>query len=135
MLQAKAVKVKGKVHPTRGHKGPEGDKLYSCTLCLALTLDGGGWSTPRPGRFTPGKETRYPLYRRLGGPQVRTDRIRTISPPPPPGFDAGPSSPYRVAIPTVLFRSTTEIVEKIKTFYVQFFFPQNSCVYEIMWKK
>jgi hypothetical protein len=31
-------------------------------------LDEGGWSTPRPGRFTPGKETRYPLYRRLGGP-------------------------------------------------------------------
>jgi hypothetical protein len=29
----------------------------------------GGWSTPRPDRFIPGKETRYPLYRRLGGPQ------------------------------------------------------------------
>jgi hypothetical protein len=27
-----------------------------------------GWSTPRPGRFTPGKETQYPLCRRLGGP-------------------------------------------------------------------
>ena len=26
-----------------------------------------GWS-PRPGRFTPGKETQYPLYRRLDGP-------------------------------------------------------------------
>ena len=25
-----------------------------------------GWSTPRPGRFTPGKDTRYPLCRRLG---------------------------------------------------------------------
>jgi nitrate reductase NapE component len=40
----------------------------------------GGWLTPRPGRFTPGKETRYPLYRRLGGPQGRSGRIRTISP-------------------------------------------------------
>jgi hypothetical protein len=28
----------------------------------------GGWSTPRPDRFTPGKETRYPLYRRLLNP-------------------------------------------------------------------
>jgi len=28
----------------------------------------GGWSTPHPGRFIPGKETRYPLYRRLNGP-------------------------------------------------------------------
>jgi hypothetical protein len=28
----------------------------------------GGWLTLRPGRFTPGKETRYPLYRRLDCP-------------------------------------------------------------------
>jgi hypothetical protein len=27
--------------------------------------EGMGWLAPRPGRFTPGKETRYPLYRRL----------------------------------------------------------------------
>jgi len=41
-----------------------------------------GWvvnATPR--RFTPGKETRYPLYRRLGGPQGRSGRVRKISPP------------------------------------------------------
>jgi hypothetical protein len=36
---------------------------------------------PRPGRFTPGKETRYPLYRRLGGPQDHSGRVRKISPP------------------------------------------------------
>jgi hypothetical protein len=41
--------------------------------------------TPRPGRFTSGKETRYPLYRRLGGPQGRTGRVQKIS--PAPGFD------------------------------------------------
>jgi hypothetical protein len=29
--------------------------------------------------------TRYPLYRRLGGPQDRSGRLRKIS--PPPGFD------------------------------------------------
>ena len=28
---------------------------------------GGGWSTPLPSCFTPGKEIRYPLYRRLDG--------------------------------------------------------------------
>jgi hypothetical protein len=32
----------------------------------------------------PGK-TRYPLYRRLGGPQGRSGKVRKIS--PPPGFD------------------------------------------------
>jgi hypothetical protein len=31
-----------------------------------------GWLAPRPGRFNPGKETRYPLYRRLCGPQGRS---------------------------------------------------------------
>jgi hypothetical protein len=31
-----------------------------------------GRLAPRPGRFTPGKETRYPLYRRLGVPQGRS---------------------------------------------------------------
>ena len=30
-------------------------------------------------------KTRYPLYRRLGGPQGRSGRVRKIS--PPPGFD------------------------------------------------
>ena len=27
--------------------------MYSSTRPSASTLDGGGWSTPRPGRFTP----------------------------------------------------------------------------------
>ena len=38
------------------------------TLSLTSVLDGGGWLRPLPGRFTPGKETRYPFCRRLGGP-------------------------------------------------------------------
>ena len=37
-----------------------------------------------PTALHPGK-TRYPLYRRLGGPQGRSGRMRKIS--PPPGFD------------------------------------------------
>ena len=59
--------------------------MYSYTLPSTSALDGGVWSTPHPGRFTPGKETWYPLYRRLGGPQGRCGRVRKIS--PPPGFD------------------------------------------------
>jgi hypothetical protein len=34
----------------------------------------------------PEKETRYPLYRRLGGPPVWTG-AENLAPPPPPGFD------------------------------------------------
>jgi hypothetical protein len=34
-----------------------------------------------PVALLPGN-TRYPLYRRIGGPQSRSGRIRKISPPP-----------------------------------------------------
>jgi hypothetical protein len=37
-----------------------------------------------PAAFTPGN-TRYPLYRRLGGPRSRSGYVRKIS--PPPGFN------------------------------------------------
>jgi hypothetical protein len=55
-----------------------------------------GWSTPRPGRFSPRKEIRYPLHRRLGGFQGSSGRLQEIS--PSPGFDPQTvqpvSSPY-----------------------------------------
>jgi hypothetical protein len=41
-----------------------------------------GCSTSRPGRFTPRKETRYPLYKRMGGPQGLSERVQKISSPP-----------------------------------------------------
>jgi hypothetical protein len=45
----------------------------------------GEGSALRPGRsLSPGKN-RYPLYRRLGGPQCRSGQVRKIS--TPPGFD------------------------------------------------
>jgi hypothetical protein len=60
--------------------------MYGSTLSFTSSLDGSGWLTPRPVRFTPPppprKETRYPLYRRLGGPQGRSGRVRKISPLP-----------------------------------------------------
>jgi len=79
------VKVKVKVHPRTGHEGPKGDYRYRCNLSLTSALDVGGWSTPRPGRLTPGNKTGYPVYRRLGGPHGRSGRVRKIS--PPQGFD------------------------------------------------
>jgi hypothetical protein len=44
-----------------------------------------GLLTPRADHFILEKETRYPLYRRLGGPKGRRGRVRKIS--PSPGFD------------------------------------------------
>jgi hypothetical protein len=74
-------KCEGKGHPRTGQEGPEEEKRRSSTLSLTSALDAGLWSTPRLGRFTPGKETRYPLCRRLGGSQGRSGRVRKISPP------------------------------------------------------
>jgi len=46
---------------------------------------GVGWSSPRIRCFTPGKETRCPLYRRRGEHRARCGRVRKIS--PLPGFE------------------------------------------------
>ena len=101
-LQLCQSKVKGTVHPRTGHEGPEGELRYSPILSLTSALDGGGLSKPRPGRFTPGKETRYPLYRRLCGTQSRCGRVRKISPPTgirSPDRPARSESPYRLSYP------------------------------------
>jgi len=42
----------------------------------------GEGSASRPGRSLPPGKTRYPLYKRLGGPQGRSRQVREISPPP-----------------------------------------------------
>ena len=71
--------------------------LRLCTCCTAhrgsrviplLFLDhgtrSGEKSASRLVRSLPQGKTRYPLYRRLGGPQGRSGQVRKIS--PPPGF-------------------------------------------------
>ena len=42
-------------------------------------LDGGEWSAARPSRTLPPGKTRYPLYRRLGGPQGRSGRAQNLA--------------------------------------------------------
>jgi hypothetical protein len=74
-------KGEGKGHPRTGHEGPEGEWRHSSTLSLTSTLDGLGGSRHAPAALPPEK-TRYSLYRRLGGPQDRSGRVRKISPQP-----------------------------------------------------
>ena len=50
------VSSKGKAHPRKGYKDPEGEKRYNYNLSLISALDGGGWSTPLPGCFIPWKD-------------------------------------------------------------------------------
>ena len=45
---------------------------------MIAALEGGEWSAARSGRLLlPGK-TRYPFYRRLGGPQGRSGRAENL---------------------------------------------------------
>jgi hypothetical protein len=67
--------------PQNRSRRPRGGVQAELYSFFNLSTRWGGWSTPRPGRFTPGKETRHPLYRWLGGPQGRSGRVRNISPP------------------------------------------------------
>ena len=46
------VKVKVKFSLEQATKAQKGEQMYSSTLPSTSALDGGGWSTPRPGRFT-----------------------------------------------------------------------------------
>ena len=59
--------------------------LHISRLRVKHGAEGDEWSASRPGlSLHPGK-TRYPLYRRLRGPQGWSGQVRKIS--PPPGFD------------------------------------------------
>jgi hypothetical protein len=63
-------KGKGKVNLSLCHEGVLGELRYSSTYSLTSAL-----SASHPGRITPqGKSSRYPLDRRLGGPQSRSGR-------------------------------------------------------------
>ena len=56
-----------------------------------------------PAALPPGKETRYPLYRRLRRPQGRSGQMRKIS--PPLEFDPRTVQPVASrAVPTELSR-------------------------------
>jgi len=58
--------------------------MYSSILSLTSALDEVGGQRHAPVALPLGK-TWYPLYRRLGGPQGRSGRVRKFS--PTPGFD------------------------------------------------
>jgi hypothetical protein len=73
---------KGKVHPITDHQGSRGGVEVIALLILDLSARR-GWvvsTTPRP--LYPRERPRYPLCRRLGGPQGRSGLVRKISPLP-----------------------------------------------------
>ena len=47
---------------------------------MTAALEVGEWSAARPGRNLPPGKTRYPFYRRPGGPQGRSGRAENLVP-------------------------------------------------------
>ena len=84
-------------HPA--HRGSRGIAL----LFLDHGTRRGEGSASRPGRSLPPGKTRYPLYKRLGGPQDRSGHVRKISPPTGIRFPDRPArsqSLYRLCFST-----------------------------------
>ena len=59
----------GKFRCTTGHESQMREEINSSTLSLTSALSVDGWSTPRPGRFTPGK-VQVPTYCTCGDEQL-----------------------------------------------------------------
>ena len=68
---------------------------------MTAALEDGEWSAERPGRTLPPGKTRYPLYRRLGGPQGRSGRVENLAPTGirTPDCPARSQSLYRLSYP------------------------------------
>jgi hypothetical protein len=65
--ESKQLKSK-KAKLSRIHHAGAKEEIYSSYSFSTSTLDGGEWLASRPGRaLPPGKDLRYPFYRRLGG--------------------------------------------------------------------
>jgi hypothetical protein len=69
--------VKSQVHPITCHEGTDGIEvqLYS-SFNLGARAVGGQWHT---ATASSPEMTRYPLYRRIGGRQGRSGRVREMS--------------------------------------------------------
>ena len=59
--------------------------MYNSTLPSTSAQDGGGWSVPRPGRFTPWKDPVPIVTGGWVGPRAGLDGCGKSR--PPPGFD------------------------------------------------
>jgi hypothetical protein len=96
----RGIKNKGTAHTTTDHESPESEYRYNCTLSLTSALDGVGGKLHASAALPPGR-TRYPLYRRLNGPQGRYGLVRKMSPTRIRSADrpVGSESLYRLSYP------------------------------------
>jgi len=76
---------KGKIDPRTLHEGREREQRYSSTLPLISALHEVGWSTPRPGHFTPGERPHTNWTGGWVGPRTGLNECGKSR--LPPGFD------------------------------------------------
>jgi len=86
--------IKGKGLPVTCH-----EELRD--LLLTALLDGGAWSTPRPGHFIPGKEPRYTLKGGWVGPSTGLDSVENRKSLAPTKVRT-PNGPAHKELPTAL---------------------------------
>ena len=88
-------KGKGKVLPRTRHEGPEGSRGIALVFLLPWHQMRVGGQLHAQAAFTPGKEIRYPLYRRLGEPQgwCGNSRYRDSIPRPSSSYPTELSRP------------------------------------------
>jgi len=77
--------IPGSVWTEAENLAPTGIRSPDRTARSSVAIPTDEGSASRPGRSLPPGKTRYSLYRKLGGFQDRSGRVRKIS--PPPGFD------------------------------------------------
>jgi hypothetical protein len=93
---------------------------------MTTVLERGKWSAARPGRTLPPAKTRYPLYRRLGGPQGRSERAENLVPTGIRSRTVQPvaQSLYRLSYPAheSHFRSSKFVIQGLVIKIRDFFF-------------
>ena len=101
---------KGKVSPLQARLWPRGWVEISFYSSKTAALEEGEWSAARPSRTLPPVKTRYPLYRRLGGPQGRSGWAENLAP-------TGIRSPDRPAHSQSLYRLSYHLSEVNQSCY------------------
>ena len=91
---------------------------------MTTALEGVEWSASLPDRTLPPGKTRYPLYRRLVGPQGRSGQVWKIS--PPPGFNPRTVQPIASRYTDYANQPTILHVPQAKCVSVHLWHPNTS---------
>ena len=100
-----------------GHTAHRGSRGVAVPSVMTTALEGGEEPASRPGRSLPPGKTRYPLYRRLDGPQGRSGQVRKIS---PPTAIRSPDSPARGSNTDYATRPITTYIGLYKYLFIAF---------------